>query len=124
VDQPAEQGFWVTDQELALPVRELDGTLVLSSRAVLREEAWPRARVRGDLEVRALRAIGVATRAQPAAHLVLGAELPDCVLALIDDSRVPRVKEEPQLVDTAPVGRDASVAEVEAERVHVLGRKR
>lgn len=123
VDEAAQKRLGVALEEVPLPVHEDDGPLVLASRSVLRKQARPTSRVRRELDVRVLGAVREATGACPAADLVVRTKRSDRRLAGVDDARVAGVEPDAEPEDAARVGGDAAIPEVEAERVHVLGRE-
>src|SRR4051812_32247699 len=91
-----------------LPWLELDPSLVLLARPVLREQAWQMRGVDGEDH----------RRATVRAHLlnpVAGERRVEEPADPIGDDRVPGVERDAEVV-RAPLARDAAVAEIEAER--------
>src|SRR5205085_9466913 len=97
--------------DLALPVDELDGALVLLAGAVLREgdEPDPAPSLEPDHG-------RIWSEVDP--DMAPGSRCPDCLRRSIDDLGIGRVEVNPKLRTTA-TRRDASVSEIETEEIGV-----
>src|SRR3954469_25854286 len=106
MDQAAQKELRASPDNLDLPVRQLDLTLVLLARSVLREEARPTLRVSVDLHA--------VVRLRPLAGRI-PKDILDRSRGLVDDPRVGDVEHDAQLEDVAPMHREATIPEVQPE---------
>src|SRR5438067_7845711 len=111
VDEPADQLARMRVRDLSLPVDELDAPLVLLPRPVLGEGDEPD-------PTPGLESYDGRIWSEIYPDVAPGSRRPDCPRGSVHDLRIRRVEVDPQL-RTTTTRRDASVSEVEAEKIGV-----
>jgi hypothetical protein len=115
VGMDAEEELGMTGDQLLLPLGELDPSMMLATRTVLRKQARPGLGVGRHLDEGEIRAPGdVAPPLQPM-HSSARVDYPNRRFARVDDARIPEIEIHSEPVNRARMLSDAAVAQVQAE---------
>jgi hypothetical protein len=109
VDEATKEEVRRTDDEMPLPVSQLNSSGVLAAGAMLGKPAWPGLRVGVDLGAPSSLSSNVRRETQQLYR--------PCTLG--DDLRVALVQYDPELVYATGMGRQAPITEIEPQEVDV-----